>query len=367
MFIISRETANATRVHVNHVLLIGDLTVYLTSIVSRPISYVRFALVVMLLALATGCATTYKVEPELVADFKPESTPKSDDTYVYVIRQENFQGGGRSVWVALDDEVVGRLGSGEHMLIKTKAGIHTVNLVQSLVGFGYQEVDNRDGETVFLYFSIGEGMKEVDADLGKSMVMQTKQSAPIDEVTHNDGYDNGLLNPSRLGIATMTKADELLTPSADNAVVTIFRDKDLIAEIPFGIWNQDGWIGDLKGGEYTQVQLAPGKHRFIGLGESYAALEAMLEAGKEYIVQLHIGMGWNEADVDVNPVDGKKDQDRIAEIKETYTYVMPDKAVVQTEALQTRLDAGMAFIAKAVEEVESGELEKTTLSAEAGM
>lgn len=56
---------------------------------------------VVLLGLTTGCATSYKVDPELVSQFKPEATPTQEQTFVYVIRGANFQGGARGAWVEI--------------------------------------------------------------------------------------------------------------------------------------------------------------------------------------------------------------------------------------------------------------------------
>ncbi|KAB7619607.1 hypothetical protein [Alkalilimnicola sp. S0819] len=329
--------------------------------------FLRMVFLALLGALASGCATTYQVDPKLVADFEPEMQPADDETLIYLIRQDNFQGGARAVWVALDEEVVGKVGSGEYTVFKTKADVHTVNLVQQRVGFGYQPVDDRAGKTVFLYFAIPEGMSEVDADLGKSMVMQTRRAADYTDSAPNQGHDNGLLNPGRLGLETMVEADSSLEPDADSAVLTVFRDKDLIGQIPFGIWHESGWLGDLHGQQYTQTRLEPGTHRFLALGESYAALEAELEAGKEYFIQLHVGMGWNEADLDLNPIDGANERKRLQSVKAEYSAVRPNTELTAQRVLQVRFERAGHYIERALSEMESGKLEATVLRPENGL
>ena len=75
----------------------------------------------------------------------------------------------------------------------------------------------------------------------------------------------------------------------------------LISQVPFDIWNQDGYVGGLSGGQYFQVKLPAGKHTFSSLSERYSILEANLEAGKTYDVELYVGMGWNQAHIKLLP------------------------------------------------------------------
>src|SRR5690606_28181759 len=115
--------------------------------------------------------------------------------------------------------------------------------------------------------------------------------------------ENQLLNPGLLDYEVMVLTTEKLAPDATSALVTFYRTSRLLATSAFDIWNQDGYIGSTKGNTYFQVKLAPGKHTFVAISEQYSLLEADLEAGKEYAVDLSVVMGWNQAHIKLLPID----------------------------------------------------------------
>ncbi len=243
----------------------------------------------------TGCATTYKADPKLVAKYQAPPPPAADQTHVYVVRGSNFQGGARGLWVAVNDKVVADLPNGSHVLLKLPAGINTVHGVQGTAGVGFCAVDNRPGETVFLQFDYAKGKTvEVARDLGVSMVMQTKAVAPLAEPRRNDAYDNLLLNPGALGLDLVTQGGEALAPDAQSAVVTFYRGGGVTAELSYSIWSDSAYLGSLTGNSYFQVRLPPGSHTFVARSERFSIVRADLEAGKHYAIDQSVGMGWNQ-------------------------------------------------------------------------
>ena len=314
-------------------------------------------------ALLSACATTYKADPSLVSKFKPDSTPQADQTYVYVIRGSNFQGAARGLWIANNDKVVADLSNGSHTLLKLESGLNTVHLVQGLAGFGFTPVDNQSGKTVYLAVDYTQGgLKPVSEDLGISMVMQTKHAKDLDAPRKNDAYDNMLVNPSALGFPVMKKAQQAIKADAESAVISFYRMETLIGQVPFDIWSENGYVGSTKGGEYFQVRVKPGKHTFIALSERYSVLEADVQAGKEYVVEFDVDMGWNQAHVQLLPTDVKAQAKNIAKWQNKAVLMALDTAETAKPEFAQRAEQAMTFLKTQFEKVKAGELNSRKLN-----
>ena len=254
--------------------------------------------------LLVGCASTYKADPALVAKYQAPPAPAADETHVYFIRGSNFQGGARGLWVAVNDKVVADVANGSHVLLKLKSGLNSIHGVQGKAGFGYVAVDNRPAQTAFVVVDYTTGTtKEVEKDLGISMVMQTTAAQPLAEPRPNDAYDNLVTNPAVLGLDLIAQGGEALQPDATSAVVTFYRPGQLIANVPFSIWSDKGYVGSLTGDTFMQVRVPAGANTFVTLSEHYQVVRADLEAGKHYAIQQSVGMGWNQAHVQLLPMN----------------------------------------------------------------
>lgn len=314
--------------------------------------------------LTVACSTTYKVEPELIQKFKPESVPTQEQTFVYVIRGSNFQGGARGAWVASNENVVAGLPNGSHVLLKLNAGINSLHMVQELVGFGYTRVDNRPGETIYYEIDYAKGeMKEISYELGVSMIMQTKKAKSIGEGRRNDAYDNLLVNPSLLGFSVMKETEGALTVDEKTAVINFYRMETLIGSVPFDIWSEDGFVGSTTSGTNFQIRVSPGKHTFLALSERYSVLEANVEAGKEYVVEFDVDMGWNQAHVQLLPVDVKKSAKSIKNWQAKAKLMAVDMDVVMQDEFQYRARLAEEYLSKQYEKVNLGDTPKRELDA----
>ena len=312
--------------------------------------------------LLSGCSTTYKIEPDLVKNFKPEATPSKDETFVYVIRGSNFQGGARGLWVAANENVVADLSNGSHTLLKLKTGLNSIHMVQGLAGFGFAAVDNKPGETVYLAIDYTTGkLKDVGFELGASMVMQTNRAKDIGAPRHNDAYDNLLVNPSLLNFPVMKKTEQLMKPDDKSAVINFYRMETLIKDVPFDIWSQEGYIGSTKGDQYFQVRVAPGKHTFVALSERYSVIDAEVEAGKEYNVEFDVDMGWNQAHVQMLPLEPKKSKKSIAKWQKKAELVAVDKTVIESEEFSERVEMAREYLKKIFLKISAGELSTRVL------
>ena len=81
--------------------------------------------------IGLGLATTY-AQSQVV--FEPP--PADDETLIYVIREGRMLGAAVGQWIAINDQVVARLRSNRHAVIRAKAGLITLNLSNSGVAFG---------------------------------------------------------------------------------------------------------------------------------------------------------------------------------------------------------------------------------------
>ncbi len=324
-------------------------------------SIIKYFFTFAFVSLLAACsATTYTVDQALVESF--ESKPVAEDrTGVYVIRGSAFQGSGRSLWVAVNDAVVASLSNGSHVYLTLESGLNTVHGVQGFAGFAHTTIDNLPGETVFVSIDYLMGTATIlDPALGKTMVAKTKVLEPLAELRKNDALDNTLLTPGVLGLNLMVDSDQKLLPDAEHAVVTFYRTDKLIAQWPFDIWSQEGYLGSTVGNTYFQVKLKPGKHTFLSISEQYSLLEADLEANKEYAVELSVGMGWNQAHIKLLPVDLESDDKFLAKAEAAQLKAV-DQSVIQSEVVARRLELGFELVEAALERRRNGELEARTL------
>lgn len=310
--------------------------------------------------LLSGCATTYRIEPELVSKFNPESKPSESQTFAYIIRGWAFAGGGSGVWVAANDKVEAVLENGTHTLVKLDAGINSINLVHHRLGYGYQQLDYLPGKTIYYSYSFGGEIKQVDRELGISMIMKTKPAEEVGLVKNNDGWGNLLLSPDLLGYSTMMNSKELNEPDSNHAVINFVMPKGLPNEVPFGIWSQNGYEGSLKGGDYFQISVKPGKHTFISKFAHYSIVEADVEAGKEYFIKLHFGLGWDKAHFKMSPLD-IRDDTTINNWKTSLTFKKLDESEIKKREILPRLNWGKEFFSQVTEDLASGKLKKRKL------
>lgn len=327
-----------------------------------PASAVALGLMLTL----TGCKTTYKVDQNLVQQFKTEQ-PKEDQTYVYMIRGSNFQGGARGAWIAVNDKVVADLSNGSHTLLKLDSGINSLHLVQGLAGFGYAKIDNRPGETVFMSIDYSTGKTtEIDYDLGASMVMRTKYKPELESPRKNDAYDNLLANPSLLGFDIMQDGKNPMKPDDEHAVINFFRMEKLIGSVPFDIWDEDGFVASTRVGQYFQVKVKPGKHKYIALSERYSVLEANVEAGKEYFVEFDVDMGWNQAHVQILPLDAEEDKKTISKWQNKARLKVVNQDVLNSNEFKTRVEMAKTYLAPKFKAANSKELAQRVMNPENG-
>ena len=251
---------------------------------------------------ATGCPSP-TTDPALAAPSLAQDKPATEETVVYFIRRKAFYGAARKAWLACNDGVVATLASGHYCRFPLKAGANTLNLVQDKAPVGFYFIKNRPGETIYLAYDYATGsIIELPQGQGTLLVQQSQETPLLPQIRTNDGYEFGTINPGFFTNDFMRISRDADHPDSEKAVVTFIRPGDLIAAVPFGIWNEDGYLGNLSGKNYLQVRMKPGKHIFWGKSERFSIVQAEVEAGKQYFVLFEVGMGMYLANIKLSPV-----------------------------------------------------------------
>ncbi len=93
--------------------------------------------------------------------------------------------------------------------------------------------------------------------------------------------------------------------SGDKSVVYFVRAKGLGALINFTYFDGEKAIGRFNAPKYLRYECEPGKHLFWARSENKSFVEADLEAGKMYLIEVVPKMGGLKASVELVPVDVK--------------------------------------------------------------
>lgn len=323
---------------------------------------------VLILAIGfSGCAQ--KVNTELIKQYQ-QNAPKinSDETLVYIIREGSMIGALRDLLIGCNDTRY-QISNGSFYEFKLKNKINTINVTlnEGILGaitsinypHSYFPIDNRNGETIFLYFEVLKGFKEIDKDLGMTLVMES-QKQPDETYGYDYGNQIALMNPSFFQTHIMNnKFDENssmkyslmkkdnITTALDPAKARIifYRSENFNPwkNTATGIWSKEGFLGDLKGDEYFEIDVIPGKYQFFTKYGSWSVLDATVEANKTYYVEAFIPFEWAEI---YTKLIAKKADTPINEINkqmQNFTKVTLDKSKIDSTK-QLRLDAALPYI-----------------------
>lgn len=99
------------------------------------------------------------------------------------------------------------------------------------------------------------------------------------------------------------KNESLAKPSNGKCMVYFARRESGAFLIKFGIYDKDLFLGKLGVNKYFAYECNPGEHVFIGKGENTYYLDANLEEGKTYVIDLKMKMGIMTARISLEPLD----------------------------------------------------------------
>lgn len=228
--------------------------------------------------------------------------PADDETLIYVMRESRYWGSAVTYWVAVNEQTVGRVGSGNHSVIRAKAGLITLNLAVAGVPFGVFVLDDRPGETIYLeYDTRVPSFLEVSEERGKALLADTVRM-DIAAPSANDQYGRVLMNLGLL-FDLMRPAERSIDPGPETAVITFLRPKAK-DNLSIGVWGGNGFIGSLRSQEAVEVEVPAGEHFFLAGYNGRDLLHATVEGGMRYYALVDVGRA--AASVKFVPVEGSK-------------------------------------------------------------
>lgn len=289
----------------------------------------------------------------------------SEEMTVYVIRENAAFGALRKVWLACDEKVVASLSNGSYCCFKVNNGPNIINVVQAKVLVAKYLLKYTPGETVYLSLNYALGTFTHVKDIGKQLVEKSKEVPILSTSEPNDGYEISLMNPCIFDVQLMKQTEEMLTPDGENAVITFYRQGGPFRNILIGIWSEDEYLGTLKGLTSFQVKVKPGKHYFIAKSDQYAVVEANVEAGKNYYIEMKTGLGKFAMEVKLLPVSKETAENKLQKNLKGLASVTFDPSSL-TDDLKVVMEKAKILIGENLEKVENNEIQAQKLLPEDG-
>ncbi|MBK5722635.1 hypothetical protein JGH11_17305 [Dysgonomonas sp. Marseille-P4677] len=101
-----------------------------------------------------------------------------------------------------------------------------------------------------------------------------------------------------------TQTNEILAqPSKGKCMVYIARRETAAMLVKFSMYDGDIFLGKLAHKKYIAYECNPGQHVFIAKGENTFYVDANLEEGKIYVMDMKVKMGVISARVSLDPLD----------------------------------------------------------------
>ena len=328
--------------------------------------------------LFSGCALKSVPEPEMIHKFEMQNPKaKADETIVYVINKTpTLFGMGVTSFFGINDQVyTQKSATYSRLVLKNKISTLSITrpdesaLSTSTEGrypFMYKKIDNQLGNTIFFSYHVanpalyGDGnLTEIDKESGITLISQTeKQNKPKDVPAY--GHQIALINPAFVDIELMKKVESKSDIEAGKARIVFYRTEntDYWRSKELGIWNKNSFVGGLKGDEFLSIDIEAGHHEFATQYGAWGILDANVEAGKTYYVEVFTKIGWSAI---YTKLIAKKSTTPMEEIKKqmtNFTEVTLDKSKIDTNT-QLRLDAALPYVKNALEHRSNVSVENT--------
>lgn len=128
-----------------------------------------------ILLLISGCATSYNDNVKQIPFMEPTS-PNSDETSIYVFRENSFFAGARKFGIIGNDTVMCVLTPGTFCNFKVKSGENEIVAYMSPSPLMHYRVQSRPGKTAYLFCKVGytTGMfiEEIDEHKARELITQ---------------------------------------------------------------------------------------------------------------------------------------------------------------------------------------------------
>ena len=151
---------------------------------------------IFVLLLISGCANPYKVRQ---IPFSEPTSPNSDETLIYVFRENSGFGGARKFAIICNDTVKGVLTPGTFCNFKVRTGENEIVAHMSPSPIMHYRVQDSPGKTAYLFckfgYTTGIFMEEIDEHKAVELMQEfkyTKIEVKNQKTTMNykDYYDN---------------------------------------------------------------------------------------------------------------------------------------------------------------------------------
>lgn len=245
-----------------------------------------------LLILLSGCGSIPEADPKAVSNFKPHKLNDGDDIGVYLVRPNQFAGGGRDYWVAVDDQVIGDLENSSYVFLSLNSENNSsLNTVVSMAGQNYIGLPESTGKDEYYFYSVDFTTwipKKLTADVGKTLVSDVAEKKLDQKVRVNDAFDNLAMNPSMVA-NYMEEGNNELIPNNEYGVVYFFRPSsvDKAMALPTSVWGEDKHLGSLENKQYFAVKLPIGNHNIFRKDGNFHALKLNVKPNKYHYITLN--------------------------------------------------------------------------------
>lgn len=300
----------------------------------------------------TGCSQKTSTDQTLVKKFKEEKQlANKDETLVYVIRKNQMVGAARLTDLGCND-LKYSLTTGSYAVCRFNNNINTVSLAFEKYPIKYNKIDNRLGETIFLYYDfnlLNSTLNEIDSDLGMTMVMNAQEKTVSYEeefdkkindftgkriLSYDYGHQIALLNPHIVNIDILKYDENINNLELNKSRIIFLRFEDNLDKT--SIWSKDNFLGSLNNNEYLTIDVSPGLHSFFTKYGAWGIIDINAKAGKTYYVDVDNIFGWNEIYTKL------KLMDTIPNLSE-YKKIVVDPTKI-TPSIQQRLDEAIKYI-----------------------
>lgn len=326
-------------------------------------------LLVSLVVMIASCGSN---NPYLMkeATFKPPFVMLDEKPLVYVYREDVEQLKSYIVHVGNGNEIVGSLKAGSFCSFKASSGrdhLITVTMANMpLNGIFIYPAGESPTHLLFTFRNKKAYLTKISPEKGAQLQQQLAYTV-IEKKNQNNPvfeqwYEQVLFNPEMMAdMQLMRPTDRRLEPDAAHAVITFIRASRVFHNLKAAVWSETELLGCLGGGHAFQIKVPAGKHVFIGKMEHFAFLEANVEAGKTYVVNVPVTMGWKAPHVRLIPVGGKvKEEDRRKWIDAADTLLALDTDMV-CELMRKHHKEATDRIEDAMIQMHAGKLDKRVL------
>jgi len=143
-------------------------------------------------------------------------------------------------------------------------------------------------------------------------------------------------------VITLTLNAQTIEPAPiDKAVIYFVRTNALGALINFTYFDGENVIGKFNGLKYMRYECEPGEHLFWARSENKSFVEANVEAGKIYIIEVIPTMGGIKAGVRLVPIHPKTDK-----LKKIQKLISKKKSMEFTDKQLQQFNSQMKEVVK---------------------